>query len=250
MVFVFSFVYLIIIILIMYRVRRRFTKRPRINRRKTYRYRNKSKTFGPLTSIRVPGSSVLPQRMTTQFRYLARLTLSYDGSAGSSSAINLKANSLTDPLGGSGSVQPPMFDEMMAFYQRYQVLSCAVKLTFTNLNELPIVVYIAPLTDLTDTFNLATTGIMPGSVIRTMGSINGSNSVLVVKNYSKTKNIVGVTNTDDLQGTNGSDPVRLWYWHISTGPALSGYGSDYTISVLIETVYYTLLSDPQPVALS
>jgi len=199
-------------------------------------------------AIRVPGKTVLPQKMSTQFRFITRLALDYVGSTGAASVVNLKANSLFDPLGASGATQPPFFDQIMSFYQRYEVTGCSLKMTVTNTQDAPVCVYMVPVTDITDTYTLATAAVMPNAKMRVLGSLNGSSSVLIFSNYAKTKNVVGVANTDDLQGASGADPTRIWYWHISSSPALAGLATDYTVAILCEMTFYTFLSDAQVVA--
>jgi len=196
----------------------------------------------------MPSNTVLPRNIQTVFRFITRLNLDYDGATGISSIINLQANSLFDPLGTAGTAQPPMFDQLMSFYGKYQVIKCAVKMTATNTNEVPVIVYCVPITDITDTYTEATAAIMPYAKRCVVGSLNGSNSVGRIYNSASTKSVVGIADASDLQGTPIANPARLWYWHFSSVPMLAGLTADYQINLHIEFIFTVILTDAQVVS--
>lgn len=200
-----------------------------------------------LQVFRVPGKTVMPNILKTQFRFNSRLTLDYNATTGVSSQLSLIGNSLFDPLGSSGTAQPPLFDQLMVFYQSYYVTGCAIKITFTNTQDAALVVYCTPVTDITDTYSTATGTMMPGAVSKVLGPLNGSSSTVVVNNYASTKRIKGNANTDDLRGGAGVSPAELWYWHISSAPVFNGYTVDISIALWVELTFYAVLSECQVV---
>jgi len=196
----------------------------------------------------MPARTVLPRTIQTVFRFITRLNLDYDGATGISSIINLPANSLFDPLGTAGTAQPPMFDQLMSFYGKYQVIKCAIKTTCSNTTEVPIVVYCVPITDLADLYTEATAAIMPYAKRVVVGSINGSSSIGNLYNSCYTKSIIGVADASDLQGTPIANPARLWYYHLSSVPMQAGFTADYQINMHIEYIFTVILSDAQVVS--
>jgi len=217
--------------------------------KRTYkRARTSSYKTSNIRPVVMPSTTILPRTIQTTFRFITRLNLDYDGATGISSIVNLAANSLFDPLATAGTAQPPMFDQLMSFYQKYQVVKCTIKMHCSNTSEIPVVVYSVPVTDLTDTYTEATAAVMPNSKRCIVGSLNGSNSIGRITNTMMTKNILGVADASDLQGTAITNPTRLWYWHFSSVPMLSGLIADYQINMHIEFLFTVLLTDIQVVA--
>lgn len=205
-------------------------------------------TTAIMRPITFPGTTVLPQMLKTQFKMAARLNLDYIASTGVTSVLNLQANSLYDPLSAEGSIQPPMFDAMMSFYQRYEVTSCKIKITATNTTDAGVLIYCIPMTDTSDTYTFDTAICMPGAKHTALGPIQGSPSIVRLSNYGVTKNILGVAHDTNYQGSPVSNPSRLWLWRISSTPMYAGLSSDYVVNLWIEFIFYCILSDPSVVA--
>lgn len=214
-------------------------------KRKTSSSRYTNRVPNSLSAVRIPGKNVMPQLLMTQFQSNSRLNLTYTGSTLTSTTASFQANSLFDPLGNSGTIQPQFFDEMMAFYQRFQVIKCKLELGISNTTDACVLVNIVPITDLTDTYTLDTASVMPRAITRTLGPLSGSNSTIKMKSVTLIKNVAGTIDDTILQGTSTSSPTRLVYWHVSHAPTFVGLSSDYTINLWVKLTFYTLLSDCQ-----
>lgn len=196
----------------------------------------------------VSGKTVLPQNLTTRLKFQTRLLLEYTGATGVSTAFNLIANSLFDPLGVSGTTQPPMFDELMAFYQKYEVYGCKITITASAVGDYPTLFYCVPVTDLTDTYTSATATVMPGSKYKCVGAFGGGNAIVRLDNYANTRNVIGITNTGSNQGTATTSPTGLWYWHISFAPTIATLATNVDLALVIDLTYFVTFSSCQVVA--
>lgn len=235
------------------------------NRSRVYRYRRYSRKSrypgsrykpgrfytSPFLStpniVTVPGSNVLPTSLRTQFKFLTKLELTYTGSTTSASALNFKANSSVDPMGSSGTTKPQMFDQLTAYYGRYNVIASKIKITAVNPTDFQYMIYCTPITDLTDSYSSITAPNMPGAKHVVMDSAT-ARGVVTLTNYRRTATIFGLDpGSAGFSATTTSDPPTLWYWHISSYPINPSLAEDYTCDLLIELIQYVVLSCPQNV---
>lgn len=232
---------------------RKRTYRDRYRKRSGRRrlYANRRFTTNPLRKqqiVTIPGRQVLPFQLKTQFKFTFRASLAYDGTTGLSGVGNVKANSLTDPMGASGSSQPPMFDELMTFYRKYNVIASEIRITVTPRDAVPIMFYTVPILDTTQTYSVDTANNMPGMKRVLISPDNASGDTTVV-NYRRSSTVTGLNQNDDfLLGSSSSDPGKLWYYHISFAPMQFGYSTSFSIDMFIELTQFTILSEPQVVS--
>lgn len=195
--------------------------------------------------VTVPGPQVLPFQLRTQFKFTFRASFAYTASTLSSGVANLKANSLTDPMGTSGTAQPPMFDQLMIFYRRYCVLGCKLKIHITPRDPVPVMFYCVPVVDTSSSYTVDTANNMPGMKKILISPDNASGSTILT-NYCRTQTITGIEPGDDtLYGSATSDPTKTWSWHISFAPMQLAYSTDFYLDTFIEMTMYTLLCDTQ-----
>lgn len=217
--------------------------------RKSYkRYGKRKFTTNPARRqniVTIPGKQVLPAQLITQFKFTFRASLAYDGTTGLSAVGNLKANALQDPMGASGVSQPPMFDQLMTFYRKYNVLACAVKVTLTVRDTVPVLFYIVPILDTGATYSVDTANNMPGMKKVLISPDNASGST-TISNYRRTTTVTGLSQDDDfLFGLQSSDPGKIWYWHLSFSPMQLAYDTSFSIDTFIEMTMYTKLCEVQ-----
>lgn len=210
-----------------------------------------TKPYGRLQNIvTVPGKQVLPSQIRTQFTFNFRSSFVYTASSQTTGIGNFIANSLNDPLGASGAGQPPMFNELMTYYKNYMVIASKIELWINSRDAVPIIFYIVPIVDTTGTYSLDRVATMPGAKILYVTGDNASGASKIV-NYRTTSTATGVdVGENDLQGTDGSDPNKLWYWHLSFAPIQNAYPSDFTIDTFAVVTQYCVLSNPKPVGYS
>lgn len=226
-------------------------KKKYMKRRNPYRnyYANRKFTTKPYTHdqqvVTIPGKQVLPFQLRTQFKFTFRASFSYTASTLSTGVANLKANSLTDPMGTSGTAQPPMFDQLMVFYRRYCVLGCSIKIHITPRDAIPIMFYCVPVVDTSASYTLDTANNMPG-MKKVLISPDNASGTTTLQNYMRTETITGLRIGDDtLYGSSTNDPTKTWSWHCTFAPMQLSYPSDFVVDTMIELTMYTLLCDTQ-----
>lgn len=169
------------------------------------------------------GARVFPKTMMRKLVYYIPLTAAY-GLQGTTYVY--RANSLHDPEFAVLGHQPRGYDQIMAFYKRYTVMSCKMTVTSNwcdgNGARDPLNIIIA-----TRDTSTAYTGseIMnsylenPDRTLRTLGPVQ-SRPTITTRSLSVKKRL-GVSNvmdTQELGALLGENPAKEVYFHLHVGP--------------------------------
>lgn len=112
--------------------RRRYVARKRAYRKKsTYRRRKAYRRRRSARFARPRGNVLFPSKRRIVLRYCEDFT----GSTTSLTGIQFRANSLYDPYYTGTGHQPRGFDQMAAFYNAYEVISCRYRVVISVPNS-------------------------------------------------------------------------------------------------------------------
>jgi len=123
-------------------------------------------------------------------------------------------NSLYDPDYSGSGTQPVGFDEIMAIYYYYRVISVRVRISCTNAGSAAIMA-VTPARDSTSPTQITAMAANEGAVSELIAGTYGQNKKVIVKDiniaqYLGLKSNIG----DDLHGTTTTSPARVVYLHI------------------------------------
>ncbi len=188
---------------------RRVTIRKPIRRRRMGRRRVRGRqVFQP--SKWNPRLSGMPDRLFVKLRYATPLELT---SGASTASHTYRANSLFDPDFTGVGHQPMGFDQYAAFYDRYYVTSCSMKVLCTSSTSKAVRVTIIPQNVSSVSADQNSLAERPRS--RT-GLISNSDGVLQLHASNSTKAVTGEQYTDDMTALVGANPNVPWFYIIST----------------------------------
>jgi len=187
--------------------------------------------------------------LKTQFTYVDKQTITI--TTGSSGSYIYTGNSLYDPNQTGTGNQPQMFDELMTFYGKYNVIASKIKvvaLTSSNLEGFDL--YLAPTANTSSTYNFVTATTIPGAKWIVVGAQN-SVSIGTMTNYRRSDVQTGLKWDDiTLSSVESNSPESLWYWRIGASPNNPSSTLSFTVFLTVYVTYYTLLSSPLVVAQS
>jgi hypothetical protein len=158
----------------------------------------------------------LPRNLELTLDYAGYVTLSPGASYGEQI---FSGNGLYDPdITGTG-LQPMYFDQLMAMYSKYCVISSKLEVQAWNANAssatmAAIGVYCNTEVGASATFNNAIS--QPRTKWRALANATGGTVIPIVDSNS-TANMFGkrfVVDEDDLHGTSSTNPSSQFYWHI------------------------------------
>lgn len=190
-------------------------------------------------------------------RKLLRLRYSMEGSinpatAGFSSAIVFKINSLYDPEAALGGHQPLGFDQWAAFYSKYVVLGAKTRCDFYSTSTTPTVanaiVGVRYENDNTIVSNL--TSIIENGRVRwkRLSDVRGSSSTTTIVSKWSAKKWFGGKNKlmNEVHGAAiSADPSKLCYMHIFAGPVSETTTDLSEIRVRVTIDFIALFTDQQ-----
>lgn len=160
------------------------------------------------------------------------------------------ANGLWDPRVAVGGAQPRGFDEWMALYDHYTVLSSKASCFFVNRNTTsqPVEVTLICSDD-----NVALTSAVDihehsRGVTKIMGHPEGNAGTCKVINKASIKNVLGrakMTDNQDLRGSATANPTEGVFWHVC---ASTNTASTFDVDFNIEIEYIALFTErKQPI---
>lgn len=202
--------------------RRRFSRRPR--RRRVKRRRR--------TAVaRVRRVSGFPDMMYTTLKYTTHINFSQI-----SNTQTFRGNSLFDIDFTSIGGQPLWFDQYAAIYDRYLVFGSSLSVQVMNLSstvtgQIAILPSVSSSPVSTNPVNLKEQNYSRYSLIQR----NSGSKVTRLFNRISTKKIRGETILDDSHGALvGSNPSRVWFWHVVA--ACGDLGADSVSLTLVITL--------------
>lgn len=215
----------------------------------------RSNAYGTM-QIRMPSLSASagaqPKTLTRKLQYTGSFTTT--DASNNTGFVVIRGNSCYDPEYALGGNQPAGFDELMALYNRFSVKASSCEAVFfpastsagTQQNG-----FVAPVSDPS---NISATSVIRDiSVIRNtatkpIGTVGGA--IPVIKNYSTTKAMTGVSAKDgENQGDAASDPANEWYWVIGASQFQNAANATGAY-VHYKIIYEVEFSDPKILALS
>jgi len=121
-----------------------------------------------------------------------------------------------DPILGSTSI--PGFNEFANFYGRYRVLMSKIKVHFSNLEKVPVNVYIWPTNyDLGANYVFLAASISSPFAKHGIVSSRTGNDYKVLSNRMRTDEIFGtdeVLTDDNFGAVINNSPANNWYWNV------------------------------------
>lgn len=215
-------------------------------RRKTVKKNNKNSQKAVVETLSQPIG--FPDIQRTQLRYCDVISLS-----GTTQQYSFRANSLFDPDFTSTGHQPFYYDQFIAVYQRYRVLSASLLLRVVNTSPSATTseVVVIP-TSLVPTITSISQA-KEDSRAKTTGLLPPYQSVtkIVSMNHS-TEKIIGLENAVEVYDADyaaafNANPVQLWYFSLyGFSPTTSGLSVD----IDVEIVYNCEFFDRAPVSIS
>lgn len=89
-------------------------------------------TIAKPTLVTIPGLAPMPRELRTQFRYAWNSQISSTVQSLAAVPSSYRLNSMYDPDAAVGGGQPLFFDQLMALYRQYRVVTCYATVRFTN----------------------------------------------------------------------------------------------------------------------
>lgn len=162
-------------------------------------------------ALRVPRNYAFPKLMQATLTYAE--TFIYPVPAGGVGSYNFSCNGLYDPnISGTGH-QPMYFDQYMAIYDHYNVVSSTITWTFKN-SSTSQYYDVALMIDDDSTHgvgtNWNTAAERPGAKQGTVGPISGAHGVLRMKQSWSRQTAFGKygDNDPELKGSSSANPVE------------------------------------------
>lgn len=157
--------------------------------------------------------------------------------AGGAEDVVMRANSPRDPYYDAGGEEAAGWDELMAIYGVYKVVSSSIRLRVVNLDtDDPVHICIYPSNSNSDN----TTDAAFAEPLSRVGVCTAEQGYSTISNFCSTREVLGNawSMDKDATGTSGSDPAAPWYWHVvfknSSGNALN---LEYDMSIEYRTVF-------------
>lgn len=227
---------------------------PYKRRKNTKRYRRKKryprKSSRMLRTVTPYVRAPLPNKFMTKLRYAENFIL--DAGVLTPSVLVFGGNDLYDPEIAVGGHQPRGFDELMAMYQHFCVVSSKINVKFitsstTTGSTTPNRIFISPQGSTTK-LALVNDYIEGGAVkYDTLNnSTSGGNNAKSLTMACSTRKFLGVSkplSNPDLRGTSTASPIELWSWHVGCQGFQSENSLPMNIQVLIE--YIAVFTEPR-----
>lgn len=183
---------------------------------------NNANTFMPREFVTTLRFWTGPQRLTT---------------AGGKEDVVMRANSPRDPFYDAGGEEAAGFDELMAIYGIFKVVSSSIRLRVINLDtDDPLHICVYPSNSNTD--DTATSAF--AEPLSRVGVCTAEQGYSTVNNYCTTKEVLGKSwsSDKDATGSSGSDPTLQWYWHtVFVNQSTNALACEYDMSIEYRVVF-------------
>lgn len=235
--------------------KRKFVK-PRRNRRANVKwgrsrslYTTRGRRGGPNTTVARTKFGIGDQLMC-KLKYWDHHRYSVTGPDAAGNARSFQS-SLRDPdLTGTGT-QPQFYDQLMAMYNKYQVLGMKVNMTVANASAVPALI----------ACGFSDTIVSPTAVgdmafykyFKTKQIPSAGGPVTRISMYISARKINGqrqVTQMDNEDGTDTTDPVDRFYFYVNVAPANLTGSDTVNVDVNTEITYYARFFEQKVAILS
>jgi len=202
----------------------------------------KSKRKPRMTLTVLPGNG-MPPSIVNKFRYCDLVGIS---NAAAYAQYTFRGNSLFDPDYTGTGHQPRYYDQFSAFYSRYKVTHCSLKLSVSNYSTTSAcIVTVIPHSDiltLTNYYDAAEQPLVKRTEQVPISTRQGSRSS--VTHSVSTRKVLGLSNAqlagEDYSASTGATPLSVWYWNIGV---FNPQGGNVNVIVDVELEYTALLYD-------
>lgn len=208
------------------------------------RYGRKKVLFNPRISLHA-----FPDKRRSKLRYVETLTL--DPGAGGTAQNLFRTIGCYDPNFSLGGHQPYGFDQWMAVYKHYHVVSskisiqaCASATGTTKSWRFGI----TPIDRSTSLPGLADDLMeITGSVYTLLETGNGPKKLTLKQNSSKTFGVKDVMDSDELAGTVSSNPAENTYWIVWCGNGNNGVTDPEPLNIVVTIDYEVVFTEQNAV---
>lgn len=199
---------------------------------------SKKNYSNPSTTInKIP--LIMPDKFLTKLKYTEAIDT--DG-AYTNLQWQFHGNSLYDPDAETGGQQPPGFDNFMAFYSKYRVTGCKIRIMTVPTSGSATPAQVALYPGLSDTYAGSIAAAMAQPYSKSGLTVGYGSPPLVIENYMSTKRIFGQKDISDSDyaGTSSANPTKSWYWHL----CLESFSGNITAQqTVVELTYYCQFSE-------
>lgn len=215
-----------------------------------------------LRPTHVLSAARFPSNQTYMFRYATSVSLN-PGAAGSNALYQFRANDLYDPDFTSTGGQPRGFDQIMAFYNHFTVVSSRARIhvsqptATTTGNQFALLCLTGASADISVSTALSDYCEIIDPSIRDwglLGTLNNGRSAMfeskwikfdAKKFFGKQLNVLYA----DFQGSASSSPVEQAFFNVVVG-AWDGSSDTDAVRALVEIEFFARFSEPKPLPAS
>jgi len=168
-------------------------------------------------------------------------------------ACQFKLTSPYDPYNGTGTTQPPLFDNYTALYSSYIVNKCTIYVRSENYTAVPIQMGVVAMFDRATnaptfpndpaTYNLSALNSINRSALKVMSTAGGGSPVKTISKTFYPSTLVGRNyfTSVNYAGTSGADPANMPIGQIIWIPQASGtesWGAWFSVRVTYDVTFY------------
>lgn len=196
--------------------------------------------------------SPTPHRMLAKLRYDEYIELDGGLVAVADKRI-FRTNSVFDPDFSTTGFQPYGFDQWSAFYDRYTVIGCKIRVTFVN-NQLglddtsaPRFPYVCCIAHLDESVGLADIREYTMSTQNVNGVLTGADDkveLLMNVNPNKFMGVSGPVGNPSVTAPTNTNPTKMSYLHVAAG-VVSGTVDGPQIRAYVQLEYSVVFTNPK-----
>lgn len=201
-------------------------KKRKIYRRKKPRrkvYKKKGRKYNRIQTsiVRQPGV-VVPDRTFVKINYLDSTSSRLASPGNPFGYLRYYSNSIFDPNPLILTAIVPGFKPMMSLYENFRVRGCTIRLTFSNMENFPVLVLVWPTDqDQSGIVNYQYLQEMVGNAFCRYKSLSAKGGIdkATIKMYISFKKLIGTSNvltSPEYAGNDSSNPSKLMYWNIGS----------------------------------
>lgn len=201
---------------------------------KAYR-KAKTAGFRGNTCLYNNANTFMPREYVTTLRFWSgpqRLS-----SAGGVEDVVMRANSPRDPYYDAGGEEAAGWDELMAIYATFKVVSSSIRIRVINLDtDDPLHLCIFPNNSNSDNTSTAAFA-EPLSKVSVCTAEQGYTTI---SNWCTTKEVLGKSwaADKDATGSSGADPTLAWFWHcVFRNQSANALNCEYDMSIEYRVVF-------------
>lgn len=199
-----------------------------------------------ITSVRRTTTG-LPDQFRVQLRYSDIIDMS---SANDVKNQIFRGNSLYDPDYTNIGHQPRYFDNYIAMYQKYRVLSSRIHISYiNNAPSCSMVGVIVPNTDPLVFTSLAQATELPRAKYTPFIPVSARYGYNLAARTT-TRTVCGISRSEqwdeDYSGTASSNPTNMWYWNVLCCMANASYTvvAQIKVDIVYDAIFYDKVEAP------